>query len=417
MKSLGMTVKANPLVGTGVAAALLRRIVLRQLQTLRHGQLKVHDGDQTLVFGDPGAAGLRAELSVLDGAAWGMIASNGSIGAGEAYIHGYWSTPDLTEVVRLFVANLDVLDGIERGLALFGQPVVRALHCLNRNTRSGSQRNIAAHYDLGNELFEQFLDPTMMYSAAMFERADDSLEQAQLNKLERICRKLELGPDDHLLEIGTGWGSMAIYAATHYGCRVTTTTLSREQYAYTAKRIEEAGLQDRITLLLKDYRDLEGRFDKLVSIEMIEAVGHRYLPTYFRQCSQLLYEDGLMLIQAITIRDQRYKQAQRSVDFIQRHIFPGGALPSMQRMLEVVGKDTDMNLVHMEDFGEHYARTLRLWHENFRRARGTLETLGYDDYFYRLWEFYLCYCEGGFLERSIGTAQLLLAKPRMRRGV
>lgn len=417
MKSLGMTVKANPLVGTGVAAGLLRRIVLRQLQTLRHGQLKVHDGEQTLVFGDPGAAGLRAELSVLDSAAWGMIASNGSIGAGEAYIHGYWSTPDLTEVVRLFVANLDVLDGIERGLALFGQPVVRALHWLNRNTRSGSQRNIAAHYDLGNELFEQFLDPTMMYSAAMFERADDSLEQAQLNKLERICRKLELGPDDHLLEIGTGWGSMAIYAATHYGCRVTTTTLSREQFAYTEQRIQEAGLQDRITLLLKDYRDLEGRFDKLVSIEMIEAVGHRYLPTYFRQCSRLLYEDGLMLIQAITIRDQRYDQARRGVDFIQRHIFPGGALPSVQRMLEVVGKDTDMNLVHMEDFGEHYARTLRLWHENFRRARSTLETLGYDDYFYRLWEFYLCYCEGGFLERSIGTAQLLLAKPRMRRGV
>lgn len=415
MKSLGITAKANPLLGTGVAASLLRRIVLRQLEQLRHGQLKVHDGEQTLVFGEPCAA-LHAELRVLDSAAWGMIASNGSVGAGEAYIHGYWSTGDLTAVVRLFVANLEVLDGIERGLALFGHPVVRALHWLNRNTRSGSQRNIAAHYDLGNELFEQFLDPTMMYSAAMFERANDSLEQAQLNKLERICQKLELRPEDHLLEIGTGWGSMAIYAATHYGCRVTTTTLSREQYAYTARRIEQAGLQDRITLLLKDYRDLEGRYDKLVSIEMIEAVGHRYLSTYFRQCARLLYDDGLMLIQAITIRDQRYQQARRSVDFIQRHIFPGGALPSVQRMLEVVGNHTDMNLVHMEDFGEHYARTLRLWHENFRRARGTLEALGYDDYFYRLWEFYFCYCEGGFLERSIGTAQLLLAKPGMRRG-
>jgi cyclopropane-fatty-acyl-phospholipid synthase len=416
MKSLGMTVKANPLIGAGLAAGLLRRMVLRQLELLRHGQLRVHDGEQTLVFGDPGAF-VHAELRILDSAAWGMIASNGSIGAGEAYIHGYWSSPDLTAVVRLFVANLDVLDGIERGLALFGQPVVRALHWLNRNTRSGSQRNIAAHYDLGNDLFEQFLDPTMMYSAAMFERADDSLEQAQLNKLERICRKLELKPEDHLLEIGTGWGSMAIYAATYYGCRVTTTTLSREQFDYTARRIEQAGLQDRITLLLKDYRDLEGRYDKLVSIEMIEAVGHRYLSTYFRQCSQLLYEDGLMLIQAITIRDQRYEQARRSVDFIQRHIFPGGALPSMQRMLEVVGRDTNMNLLHMEDFGEHYAHTLRIWHENFRRARGTLEALGYDDYFYRLWEFYLCYCEGGFLERSIGTAQLLLAKPGKRRPV
>ncbi len=319
-------------------------------------------------------------------------------------------------MIRLFVANMDVLDNIERGsLALFGQPVIKALHWFNRNTRSGSQRNIAAHYDLGNELFEQFLDPTMMYSAAMFTSPEQDLEQAQLHKLERICEKLDLQPEDHLLEIGTGWGSMALYAAIHRGCRVTTTTLSREQFAYTQRRIEQQGLQDRITLLLKDYRDLDGQFDKLVSIEMIEAVGHDFLPTYFRQCSRLLKNDGLMLLQAITIRDQRYEQARRSVDFIQRYIFPGGALPSMQRMLNVVTSDSDMNLLHMEDFGEHYARTLRLWHENFRQARGELERHGYDDYFYRLWEFYLCYCEGGFIERAIGTAQLLLAKPAARR--
>jgi len=415
MKSPSLTVKAHPLAGMGLTSSLLRRTVLRQLDKLRHGQLTLKFAGECRLFGDL-ASSLQAEINVVDDAAWGLIAARGSIGAGEAYIHGYWHSPDLTAVIRLFVANMDVLDNIERGsLALFGQPVIKVLHWLNRNTRTGSQRNIAAHYDLGNELFEQFLDPTMMYSAAMFATPEQDLEQAQLHKLERICEKLDLQPEDHLLEIGTGWGSMALYAATHRGCRVTTTTLSREQFAYTQRRIEEQGLQDRITLLLEDYRDLDGEFDKLVSIEMIEAVGHDFLPTYFRQCARLLKKDGLMLLQAITIRDQRYEQARRSVDFIQRYIFPGGALPSLQRMLSVVSQDTDMNLLHMEDFGEHYARTLRLWHENFRLARGELERHGYDDYFYRLWEFYLCYCEGGFLERAIGTAQLLLAKPGARR--
>lgn len=362
------------------------------------------------MFGDSGA-GLVGEVQIHDTSVWGMIASNGSIGAGEAFIHGYWSSPDLTKVIRVLVSNMDVLDAMEGGLARLGRPLIRGLHWINRNTRKGSQKNIAAHYDLGNEMFEQFLDPTMMYSAAQFLTADDTLEQAQLNKLQRICQKLDLKPTDHLLEIGTGWGSMALYAAQHYGCKVTTTTLSKEQFDYTQARIEALGLQEQVTLLLEDYRDLTGQYDKLVSIEMIEAVGHHFLPSYFKQCSQLLKPHGLMLLQAITIRDQRYEQAKSSVDFIQRYIFPGGALPSVQKMLEIVGKDTDMNLMHMEDFGLHYAKTLRLWHENFRRAHGRLTELGYDDYFLRLWEFYLCYCEGGFLERSIGTAQLLLAKP------
>jgi len=392
-------------------AGLLRRGVLRQLSHLKHGQLVVVEGDERRVFGTPGAK-VQGEIQIQDSAIWGLVASNGSIGAGEAFIHGYWTSPDLTAVIRVFVSNLEVLDALEGGLARLGRPFVQALHWLNRNTREGSQKNIAAHYDLGNDLFEQFLDPTMMYSAAQFLSPDDTLEQAQLNKLERICQKLALKPSDHLLEIGTGWGSMAIYAAQHYGCRVTTTTLSKEQFAYTENRIAELGLQDRITLKLEDYRDLTGEYDKLVSIEMIEAVGHRFLPTYFKQCTQLLKSNGLMLIQAITIREQRHEQAKRSVDFIQRYIFPGGALPSVAGMLDIVGRDTDMNLLHMEDFGLHYARTLRLWHDNFRHAHGYLAELGYDDYFLRLWEFYLCYCEGGFLERTIGTAQLLLAKPQ-----
>ncbi|SDS30615.1 cyclopropane-fatty-acyl-phospholipid synthase [Pseudomonas sp. Z003-0.4C(8344-21)] len=408
MKSSSLS--AGWLSTNGLTGSLLRRGVLRQLSLLKHGQLLVVEDGERLLFGTPGST-LLGEIHVNDPALWGMVAGNGSIGAGEAFIHGYWSSPDLTAVVRVFVSNLDVLDAMEGGLARISRPLVQGLHWLNRNTRKGSQKNIAAHYDLGNDLFEQFLDPTMMYSAGQFLRPDDSLEQAQLNKLQRICQKLALQPGDHLLEIGTGWGSMALYAAQHYGCRVTTTTLSKEQYAFTAQRIEQLGLQDRVTLLLQDYRDLTGQYDKLVSIEMIEAVGHRFLPTYFKQCAQLLKSNGLMLIQAITIREQRYEQACRNVDFIQRYIFPGGALPSVQKMLDVVSRDTDMNLLHMEDFGLHYARTLRLWHENFRQAHGRLTELGYDDYFLRLWEFYLCYCEGGFLERAIGTAQLLLAKP------
>ena len=410
MKSASLVAKYSLLSQTGVASGLLRRTVLRQLGQLRHGHLRILENGELLQFGDP-ASPLQGEIEVLDPALWSMVAGNGSVGAGEAYIHGYWRSADLTAVIRVFVSNLDVLDAMEGGLALLGRPALKALHWLNRNTRKGSQKNISAHYDLGNELFEQLLDPTMMYSAAMFRSADDTLEQAQLNKLERICQKLDLKPGDHLLEIGTGWGSMALYAATHYGCRVTTTTLSHEQFAYTRRRIEEQNLQDRVTLLLRDYRDLEGQFDKLVSIEMIEAVGHRFLPTYFKQCAQLLKPDGLMLLQAITIRDQRYEQAKHSVDFIQRYIFPGGALPSVNKMLAIVSRDTDLNLHHLEDFGLHYARTLRLWHDNFKRAHSNLQQLGYDSTFMRLWEFYLCYCEGGFLERSIGTAQLLLSKP------
>ncbi|MDA7023216.1 MULTISPECIES: SAM-dependent methyltransferase [Pseudomonas] len=410
MKSPSLVSKTSLSTTHNLTSALLRRGVLRQLSQLKSGHLVVTENGERLIFGDSGA-GLVGEVQIHDTSVWGMIASNGSIGAGEAFIHGYWSSPDLTKVIRVLVSNLDVLDAMEGGLARLGRPLIRGLHWINRNTRKGSQKNIAAHYDLGNDMFEQFLDPTMMYSAAQFLTADDTLEQAQLNKLQRICQKLDLKPADHLLEIGTGWGSMALYAAQHYGCKVTTTTLSKEQFDYTQARIEALGLQEQVTLLLEDYRDLTGQYDKLVSIEMIEAVGHHFLPSYFKQCARLLKPHGLMLLQAITIREQRYEQAKSSVDFIQRYIFPGGALPSVQKMLEIVGKDTDMNLMHMEDFGLHYAKTLRLWHENFRRAHGRLTELGYDEYFLRLWEFYLCYCEGGFLERSIGTAQLLLAKP------
>ncbi|WP_248920039.1 SAM-dependent methyltransferase [Pseudomonas entomophila] len=404
-KSLGL----SPWLG-----GLARVAVLAQLRHLRHGHLRLVDGGRQWAFGDP-TSPLQAEVEILDDTAWGLVASNGSIGSGEAYIHGYWRSPDLAAVTRLFVANLDVLDAMEGGLARLGRPLLRLLHQLNRNSRRGARRNIMAHYDLGNALFERLLDPTMMYSAAQFDSLGQTLEQAQLNKLERICRKLELKPHEHLLEIGSGWGSLAIHAATHHGCRVTTTTLSTAQYAYTLERVHRLGLENRITVLCEDYRALRGHFDKLVSIEMIEAVGHRFLPTYFRQCAALLKKDGLMLLQAITIRDQRYAQARRSVDFIQRYIFPGGALPSLSVLLATASRQTALNLVHLEDFGLDYARTLRHWRDNLRQARTALAELGYDDTFQRLWEFYLCYCQGGFEERAIGVAQLLWAAPMARR--
>ncbi|MFK4231689.1 class I SAM-dependent methyltransferase [Pseudomonas guariconensis] len=407
--SVSKTTVLAPLLG-----ALARTVVLAQLGKLRHGHLRLLSHGQQWSFGEASSP-LQAEVEVLDDATWSLIAGNGSIGAGEAYIHGYWRSPDLARVTRLFVANLDVLDALEGGLARLGRPALRLLHRLNRNSRRGARRNILAHYDLGNALFEQLLDPTMMYSAAQFEYPEQPLEQAQLHKLERICQKLELCAQDHLLEIGCGWGSLAIYAATHFGCRVTTTTLSQAQYAYTQARVRALGLEQQITVLCDDYRDLKGTFDKLVSIEMIEAVGHRYLPVYFRQCAALLKPDGLMLLQAITIRDQRYAQARRSVDFIQRYIFPGGALPSLSVLLDTASRQTALNLVHLEDFGLDYARTLEHWRDNLRKSRTLLADQGYDDTFQRLWEFYLCYCQGGFEERAIGVAQLLWAAPQARR--
>jgi cyclopropane-fatty-acyl-phospholipid synthase len=288
-------------------------------------------------------------------------------------------------------------------------------HFLNRNSRQGSARNIAAHYDLGNDLYRLMLDPTMAYSCGIFERPDSTLEQASIAKFEAVCRKLALQPSDHLVEIGTGWGGLAIHAAKHYGCRVTTTTISSEQHSYAREQIAREGLSDRITLLLEDYRDLRGVYDKAVSIEMIEAVGANYLDTYLRKCSSLLRDSGAMLLQAITIQDQFYAQASKSVDYIQRFIFPGSFIPSVAVIQESLARVTDMKIFHLEDIGPHYARTLQLWRERFFENLREVHRLGYPDSFVRLWEYYLCYCEGGFAERQLGNVQLLLTKPDCRR--
>jgi cyclopropane-fatty-acyl-phospholipid synthase len=394
---------------------LAQRAVRSRLAGLHHGRVTLHDESGEQHFGQIGRdCPLQARVQIHDARFWSELAFGGSIGAGEAYMLGYWSTDDLTALVRILLRNREVLDGMEGGLARLTAPLQKGLHWFNRNTRTGSRRNIAAHYDLGNDFFALFLDPTLMYSCAIFEGPQMTLEQAQRTRLDRICRKLALSPNDHLLEIGTGWGAMAMHAAQHYGCRVTTTTISRQQYELAGERIAAAGLSDRITLLLEDYRDLRGRYDKLVSIEMIEAVGHHYYDTYFRQCGRLLGENGLMLLQAITIADQRYEEARRSVDFIQRHIFPGSTIPSTTVMLDAVTRMTDMKLVHLEDIGPHYATTLRCWRENLLRNRDVVSGLGYPDAFIRMWEFYFSYCEGGFEERAIGDVQMLLAKPGNR---
>jgi cyclopropane-fatty-acyl-phospholipid synthase len=303
---------------------------------------------------------------------------------------------------------------MDSGTAQLTRPLQKMFHWLNRNTRNGSQRNIAAHYDLGNDFYALWLDKRMMYSGAIFEHVDMSLEAASVAKLDRICRKLNLSPRDHVLEIGTGWGGFAIYAAENYGCRVTTTTISGQQYDYAKDAIARAGLEDRVTLLQSDYRDLDGQYDKLVSIEMIEAVGHEYHDTYFRKCCELLKRDGLMLLQAITIADQHYERAKRTVDFIKRYIFPGGCLTSVTAMSDTLTRKTDMRIVNLEDIGPHYATTLRCWRERFFDNVDRVRGMGYSEEFIRMWQYYLCYCEGAFLERAIGNVQMLMMRPDAR---
>ncbi|MDY6829025.1 MAG: cyclopropane-fatty-acyl-phospholipid synthase family protein [Pseudomonadota bacterium] len=391
-----------------------RWLAIRLLQRLEIGRLVVVDGDGSrLQFGDPSAS-LQAQILVHHSQAWSGLVSGGTVGAAEGYMNGHWSSPDLTAVVRLFVRNQAMMQRAEGGLSRIRQRLNRTRHNRNANSRPGSRRNIAAHYDLGAGLFSRFLDPSMMYSSAIYPRPDSTLEEAALHKLQRICDLLELSPDDHLLEIGTGWGGLAVYAAHHSGCRVTTTTISEDQYRYAKQRVEMAGLSHKIEVLRQDYRDLTGQFDKLVSVEMIEAVGAEFFPAYFRQLDALLKPNGLCLIQAITIDDRLYDNARTSVDFIQRYIFPGGCLPAHTPLLSGLRDHSRLSAIYLQDFGAHYARTLRDWRTRFLANWDSIAALGYDRRFKRMWEYYLSYCEGGFAERSIGVSHLLLAGPERR---
>lgn len=398
--------------------SLARKGIEAVLSGLSRGRLLIEVDGEVMNFGETpskqakSVESLLAKIVIHDTSAFRDLLFRGSIGAGESYMRGAWSSPNLLQLIRLMVANMAVVDKMDSSLLGRCSAVVQRLADLN--TRAGAKRNISAHYDLGNDFFELILDKHMMYSAAMYPDSGNDLDLASTQKLDTICRKLALQPSDHLLEIGSGWGGMAIFAAKHYGCRVTTTTISREQYDYARTWVEKEGLQNQIHVLFQDYRELQGKYDKLVSVEMIEAVGDEFHKTYFQQCSQLLNDDGLMLIQAITIPDQRYQQYRRSVDFIRKYIFPGGCLPSHGVVARHIGRHTDLQIVDVEDMTAHYAQTLNDWRQRFLARLPEVRAQGYSEAFIRMWEFYLCYCEGGFAERVIGTTQFLMAKPDAR---
>ena len=397
----------------GTLETLLRRRLLAELAPLREACLRVRDALGEVVLGDT-TAELQATVTIDDPAFYRKVAAQGSVGAGESYINGDWRCTDLVALVRILVRNRDLLDGLEGGTARIGGWLLRGWNRLRRNSREGSRRNIAAHYDLGNDFFSLFLSPDLMYSSALFADENTSLEAASRRKLDRICEQLQLQPGDRVIEIGTGWGGFAVHAARNHGCHVTTTTISAEQHALATQRVAEAGLQDRITLLMQDYRDLEGQFDKLVSIEMIEAIGAEYLDTYMATLQRLLKPEGVALLQAITIEDHRYEQARRSVDYIKRFVFPGSFIPSLNAILAAKTRASDLQLLAQQDFGYSYALTLRAWRQRFMAQLPAVHAQGFDARFCRLWEFYLAYCEGGFLERSIGVSHLLLARPGYR---
>jgi cyclopropane-fatty-acyl-phospholipid synthase len=382
--------------------SLARRAVFSRFARMASGHLTIRDARGTAEFGPE--ASPAATVLVHDPRFYGSLVMGGHLGAVESYLDGWWETDDLTALVQLMVRNRGVTDSMETGVARLAQPLRRLWHAWRHNSRTGSRRNIAAHYDLGNDFFAQFLDETLTYSCGIFERPDASLLDASLAKYDRLCHKLALGADDHVLEIGTGWGGFALHAAGHYGCRVTTATISRAQHALARERVAAAGLADRVTVLLRDYRDLVGRFDKLVSIEMIEAVGHRFYRTFFRKCVELLAPGGRMALQAITIDPRYYDRARREVDFIKRYIFPGSNIPSVPVLQHAA---RDLALEHVEDITPHYAETLKRWRENFLARWERIRALGFSEEFRRLWEFYFCYCEGGFRERLLGDVQMV----------
>lgn len=392
-----------------------RQLFFAWLAKLNTGTVEIIEGDNTLTFGQLNDSldadkALVGQLVVNDPTLYIDFIKGGSIGVAEAFIDNKWQSPDLTMLIRIFASAKDLLDKLERKSPWLSKFKHLLFHRRNRNSQAGSKKNILAHYDLGNELYSRFLDKEMMYSSAIYPHQDASLEDAQLNKLKLICQRLDIQPHDHLLEIGTGWGGLAIYAVQNFGCKVTTTTISDAQHDHVQARIEELGLTDKVTLLKKDYRDLTGTFDKVVSIEMIEAVGYEYMDSFFKQCNARLKPGGKLLIQAITIADQRFKQYLNSVDFIQRYIFPGGFLPSIHLMNEKLSEQTDCVLEELHDIGLDYAQTLADWRKRFLESYHELIPLGYDERFKRLWLYYLGYCEGAFLERSISTVHFIARK-------
>lgn len=411
-KELALAISPNR---TGLAAIpksaeLLRKLFIRVLSHATEGFFLLKENGRVIAEVGERNDSLRAEVEVLDTRVYARALLGGDTAAGEAYVDGWWTSPDVTAVTRFFARNLSMLDywGSRCGWLL--KPVSLARQLVRANTKARARENILAHYDLGNDLYKAFLDEKMQYSSAIYNHPGESLAAAQTNKLVRLCEELKLTVKDHLLEVGTGWGGLAIFAAKHYGCRVTTTTISDEQFDYAQQQINTAGLSDRIELLKQDYRLLQGQYDKIVSVEMIEAVGEKYLPGFFRQLNTLLKPNGLLMLQAITIADQRFREYSRGEDFIQKHIFPGGFLPSIGLMSSIISDKTDLVIRDVLDIGLDYAQTLAHWREAFLANQEQLSALGYNERFRNLWVYYFGYCEGGFLEKRISTVQLLASK-------
>lgn len=390
----------------------LRKAVLSRLKSLEKGSLVLNDGADRFELGDPcDGTDLHVQLEVLNPAFYAAVARNGSIGAAESYIKGHWTSRDLTRLIRLLVRNRAAMLSVDGGLSSFSAPIHRLMHWLNRNTPQGSRENIAAHYDLGNDFFAQFLDPTWMYSSAVFERDDMSLEDASRAKNERLCRMLDLQETDHLLEIGTGWGGFALHAAQTRGCRITTATISERQFEFARERVRAAGLADRVEVVFCDYRELRGAYDKLISIEMIEAVGHQYLGQYLECCDRLLKTGGRLALQCITIGDSDFDRHTAEVDFIKRYIFPGSCLVNTNRIRSLL-QGTALSIQIADDITPHYVRTLQEWRRRFHQNFESVKKLGFDEQFIRMWDYYFNYCEAGFAENYIGASQLLLTKNR-----
>jgi cyclopropane-fatty-acyl-phospholipid synthase len=404
-------VKASRKPTTGLA----KNLFFKLLSKIETGQVAVREGALTDTFGKATPDfPLKVAITIRDPKAYTRIAFGGSIGAAESYMLQYWDVDDLTALVRIVIRNQILLRDLDSGLAKLASPLYKAFHFLRRNTKSGSRKNIVAHYDLGNDFYRLLLDETMTYSSGVFERPDVTLKDASIAKYDRICRKLELSEKDHVLEIGTGWGGFTLHAVKNYGCRVTTTTISDEQYRLAKARFEKAGIMDRVVLLKSDYRELQGRYDKLVSIEMIEAVGHQYLDTFMARCADLLKPDGVMALQAITIADWAFDEHKKGVDFIKRYIFPGSCIPSLTAISRAAADATDLRLYNLEDMTPHYAETLRRWRHNFLGNIHKIRSLGFSEVFNRMWEYYLRYCEAGFEERFLGSVQLVMTRPLAR---
>lgn len=385
----------------------------KKFKNLKTGHISINDGDETFSFGD-GSSDEKVSVDIHSQEFYVMTGSGGALGIAEAYVAGYWSSDDVVKLFQIILRNRDILLSLEKGFAKLVKPINKMIHRGRQNTLKGSKENILAHYDLSNDFYKLWLDPSMTYSCAFFNNDSVTLEEASIEKLDRICRKLDLSEDDSVLEIGTGWGSFSIHAAKNYGCKVTTTTISDAQFDYARSRIEDEGLESKITLINKDYRDLDGKYDKIVSIEMIEAVGYEYIPDYFSKLSSLLKNNGLVALQGITYNDQNFEVYKNSVDFIKKYIFPGSCLISIAQIIDVIKKDTDLAMVDMEDITKHYAVTLSRWRKNFMDVIPKVKEMGYSQAFINMWEFYFLYCEAGFSERNIGDVQMIFAKSGSR---